>query len=1176
MANLYLRLRADDAIADLLTQLTWPLEKDQNQTTAHHLLHRPYLQSAQASYKQAILHHNNDEVLRKIVRVALPALANSQKERSHVEDSVIKVVLYLFRNIAMINKPDHLDAEEDDSEISRSATIDAFHCQDIFTLLLTVGSGINDEFSTHDVELLDTLFHLVKGVDVEKLFIKQEQLTSSDTRELQSLIGKERSMLRGYARTAPSRHNRFGTMLWMKRNDGKMSTVFGQTATTNDQSTLYEMDKSKKWKKPRRGIKKDLEDPLTEFNGKVHLTASARRHLRSFVEQFLDSSFNPLFLSLRRSIEREVPRLLYYHPRQYFFLISWFLRAESARRKGRVGDPKGTRTPTSNAEAGFSLVASVLGQETFVLLSRRMQKAQDEKDWKGLNAYVKCFTQILETVQDMSESPSDEDQEIAENTLNRMFYEAATHDQLISLLRTFKDQGFGYLDALTDLAHVFLRALERYSKQNVDMQVRRLRKSRKKKDAQNGSSGAGNANDRDVEAEDLQEAHRVSSERKFDFVRFSSRFVNQGSIETFVAFLRYYKELGTEQLKRAHRFLYRAAFKMELSIYLFRADIILLLQKMVKGPDAMDKEDSMFQEWEELVRQVFRLLVKKMKDRPVLGVELLFSKIPNTVYYLENGYEREVRKHAPRAPAELEVKPGLEKEEQIGVAVSVLINQSKADHLTWVKSILISAADERNTWEQQQSATVVESNGNAVDVDRPDNISQSIFGETERTESPSEAQSNIEKQQSELENRANPQPSPILVRPDTSERRFALQRDKYLRLLLALLSFDKLDITDSDIDRDGLLTSWTIPGSLTSAELRSSYDLIVCFEFSPPTYDNDKTAEDFIRRRYVPDVGNKSRRRGETSSSSGSESEGGSIHDDDGTLFPAGGPTARRADHVPKKKSQRRRNIRIEDENTEESALEERRAVRRKLERERAGKVKSQLFISESDDEDNEERDKAFFEKESEMRKRQAREVQRQSLRLRGLLKDGQDIDEDGEVLEDAGTSLGFLTAKREVNEPNTYGEMGDEEDVIIATRPRKRKRRQASSILELSNGSESEAERNMKGDASSQSPEARKRAKARRREPSAQLDSTSDDSDRLSSSKTPPSSQRPSPGPDEQQMADKAVTRINGDVDTMDANASSSDKENRLTFKRPTKEQSMLANRVRRLPFVVESDSDE
>lgn len=596
----------------------------------------------------------------------------------------------------------------DEAEVSRSATIDTFQEQDIFQVLLTVASSIGEDFVAQDVVVLEILFFLLKGIDAEKLFMADKKLSSKNADELKDLMQKEKAMLAGYARNAPTRHNRFGTMIWVKRDDEKVTTISGQDVLGKAQASMQKMDQTKKWNKPRRpGKKVDGEQEREEFDLPVALTVSARKHIKAFVEEFLDSSFNPLFLHLRKAIERETERVEVRHSRQYFYLISWFLRAECARRrtmKERAADPKDPAFLTAEDES-YGLVAEVMNQETFILLNRFMQKSQDEKAWQDLNAGMKCFTQILLTVHEMSESALEDDQEIAENIQNRIFYEEATHDRVVMILRSYNGQGFGYLDAVTELSHVFLRMLERYAKQNVDLQIRSKRRARKIKKKVAETSGVTGEEDGHVsETEDIQQAQKTVSERKFDFSRFAAKFINQSSVNTFAAFTRYFSDLDTDQLKRAHRFFHRVAFKMELGVLLCRVDILQLFTKMMKGPGGLDVGSPAYKEWEDFVNHFFRQVVKKVQERPELVVEMLFSKIPATMFFLEHGYDREIITRAPRAPAELEVKPGMEVPEQIGVAVGVLINQQKSDALHWVRDVLISAAEERKAWEDAEEA----------------------------------------------------------------------------------------------------------------------------------------------------------------------------------------------------------------------------------------------------------------------------------------------------------------------------------------------------------------------------------------------------------------------------------------------------------------------------------------
>ena len=677
--------------------LTWPYEKDDQQMTVNHHRHLPYLQLAQLNYKGAILEHRCGTILRTIVRIGLPAIALPGGKRTARDEGIIKLVLYLFRNLAVISPPPHKSIDDTYADVSRSATIEAFHEQDVFALILTVASNLGEDFNVQDVVVLELLFHLFRGIDVTKLFMTRRQKTKKNADELNSLMAKEATMHRSHAKYAPTRHNRFGTMIWVKRDDERVSTVSGQDNLLNSQHTLAKMDQSKKWKRPAYGGRaKDRDSDI--FDIPVSLTVPATEHLRIFVEEFLDSAFNPLFNHIRKAIEREADRVLDSHSQQYFYLISWFLAAERERRKSKkeVEQRKNQKSRELFEADSFGLVASVLSQETFILLGRFMQEQLDLKSWQDVYSAMRCFSQILLTIQDMSESSIEEDQEISENILNRIFYEETTHDQIVSVLRSYKNQGFRYLDVCTELSHVFIRMLERYSKENLDLQVRSKRKARKKKAP--AIPQGDHAVELDSEAEEVAEAQRLSRERKFDFSRFSSKFLNQSCINTFVAFTAFYKDLNQEQLKRVHRYFHRVAFKAEMSVMLFRVDIIALFHKIVKGPDGLERSNSLFKEWEELSQQLFRRLIKKMQQRPELAVELLFSKINATIYYLEYGHEKQTISSKPRAPAELEVKGSLTREEQIGVVIAAM-HKEKLDAIDFVLAALSSARDERESWE---------------------------------------------------------------------------------------------------------------------------------------------------------------------------------------------------------------------------------------------------------------------------------------------------------------------------------------------------------------------------------------------------------------------------------------------------------------------------------------------
>ncbi|KAF3480764.1 topoisomerase 1-associated factor 1 [Arthroderma uncinatum] len=926
------------ACLELLVPLTWPVEIHSQMTVNHHR-HTPYLQRAQISYKRGILGHPSNSILRSIIRIGLSSITTPRSERSSRDEGIIKLVLYLFRNVTIINATPNLAVEGDEDETSRSVTINAFHNQDVFALLLTLCSNIGEEFAFQDVVLLEILFHLVKGVDVKQLFMDESQRSATRTDELKGLIDAESSLNRNRSKNAPTRHGRFGTMIWVKREDEKMSAVSGQDVLRDDQSTFAKMDKTKRWNKPR-GRRGEIDETSNNFNMRIQLTSTALHNLRVFVEEFLDSGFNPLMTSIRQAMERESDRLTESTSRHFFFVGSWFLEAERARRLQQEEARRKAAGAAKEIEPdSFALVASVLNQETFIALNRFMQTSLDNKEWQDLNAGMRSFTQTLLTVHEMTKSPLEEDQEIAENIQSRIFYEESTHDRVLSTLRGYKDQGFWYLDACTELAHVFLRMLEQYSKQNVDMQVRSKRISRRKKKAQNqqnqdnpaeGEDGFDNSEDE--EAADRAEAVRSVAERSFDLKRFSAKFCTQNSVNTFVALTSYYRDLDSEQLKRAHRYFYRVAFKQEMSVLLFRLDIISLFTRMIKGPEPLLSSSPAFGEWEELIRQILKKLVRKIDQRPELITELLFSKIPATMHYLEYGYEKQTLTVESRPAAELEVKPNAARtpDEDIRIVVSALVADGSEELVRWLCEVFDNALKDRKSWELADLALGVQDAAENADM--------------------------------------APSTPAIEVSAPDEKRRTAMFRNGRLRLLFTIAG---LELAGEDVPG----TPWTIPGSLSSKDLEETRNSILKHCDDPAAEIDGVDPHKLIRRKRIA---------GATVTSDdptaqvnfGSDSEGEDAALDE-MLFP---PNPRSKSNALKALKQKRRKTKKgddeEDNHLDEEALDARRLAREQNALARQKKIKSSLFVNASDDETDEEADQEFFAREAERRKTQAQRTE--------------------------------------------------------------------------------------------------------------------------------------------------------------------------------------------------------
>ncbi|RMZ77767.1 hypothetical protein DV737_g4203, partial [Chaetothyriales sp. CBS 132003] len=911
----------------------------------------PYIQQSQVLYKAAVLSWDSCRILRQAIRIALPSIALPRDQRTARDEGIIKLLLYFLRNIASIRQVPNLPSQGLEMELSRSATIDAFRDQDVFALLLTICSNIGDDFNLQDVILLEILFNLVKGVDVKKLWMTKSQRDGHEFSELKARLGAEQHTMREAKINAPSRHSRFGAMIWVKGADGKMSSVSGQDSL-KDSRAFFKIDKSKKWTKPQARLK-DNQHTMHDFNRFENLTDSATEKLRNFVEEFLDSGFNPLFTHLRKAIEREAERVLDINYRQFFYCVAWFLDAERCRREMNKNERKPSNVTHDFSEAeSYSLVAAVLNQETFITLNRYMQASIDNKEYQDLNASMRCFSQILLTVQEMAQSPLEEDQEIADNIQNRIFYEETTHDRIVGILRGYKDQGFGYLDACTELAHVFLRMLERYSRENVDLQIRSRRKARhrRKKEAAQQMTADGQEqevdNDTDSEHEDLVDTVQVSKERKFDFNRFAAKFTSQNSVNTFTHLLTYFKDLNTEQLKRCHRFFYRVAFKQDQAVLLYRVDIISLFYKLIKGPDGMDPKSDMYMDFSEFSRQLFKKMLKKLQERPELMTELLFSKINSTLYYLEYGREKQTSA-TTRPPGELEVKPapGRDLKEQIGIVVTALVKDEKQKLVDWVKSVLARAVAQRTEWEaaavsgQEKVTAEVESDGDilkGVDVGEPTNI---------------------------------------IARPADEETRLAVFKNARLRLLMKLCAFTLLG------DEDTMDTPWIIPGQIKAEQLKEAKEAIEQYESRLWQSGNDEDGpEDMLRRVH---------KQATDADVSESGLHGTGFIDDDSEgnddiefEFPdnirsKSKPNKRRS--ILEELKKRRKRKRDDDDSGDDDGLDDAAAAERRKKRkdandERRRKIKSELYVVDSDDEG----DPDFFKREEELRKRQEEAIQRQ------------------------------------------------------------------------------------------------------------------------------------------------------------------------------------------------------
>lgn len=173
-------------------------------------------------------------------------------------------------------------------------------------------------------------------------------------------------------------------------------------------------------------------------------------------------------------------------------------------------------------------------------------------------------------------------------------------------------------------------------------------------------------------------------------------------------------------------------------------------------------------------------------------------------------------------------------------------------------------------------------------------------------------------------------------------------KNSYLRLLMSLCGFKLLGPASEETPE----SSWIVPDDISADHLKDSLHFINQAEFSPPTFDDGVLAEHQLKRKTV------SRKK-----AAFDEDEDGEL--DDELLFPAGGPTVRKAVDAPKKTKKTRR-IRRKggEEESDDEALDEKARKRRDRELEKMRRIKSALYVRDGDDEFDSDEDEAFFARE--------------------------------------------------------------------------------------------------------------------------------------------------------------------------------------------------------------------
>lgn len=492
------------------------------------------------------------------------------------------------------------------------------------------------------------------------------------------------------------------------------------------------------------------------------------------------------------------------------------------------------------------------------------------------------------------------------------------------------------------MVHVHLKLLEKYSQQHEHMFIRSRRRQTRKKTQKahqtpetSGDADPAAAYESQDEDEELMaaEGRRAVAERAFDFRRFEAKYLNQSCIDTFVALLRYYRELDEAQVMRAIKMLHRIFEKRREEVLLYRLDLVDLLYAMMQGPQALARSHPAYKQADTFARHFLKKLVRRLQAEPALFVELLFTKLNASRHFLQHGYDDQLltlrSRPSPAGAAELHVAPsaGLDHAAQIGIVVAALLAANKAAHVEWLKDALRAAQAQRRLWHDEAAAA------------------------RSAPSAPPEAG----------EGAGGPDPTPpdIVITPQTDEAKADMFKDGKLRLLLTLLGAQRQQ--EEPPADETLDTKWILPGACLSLQtLTENLTHLQAAANDPPAFDDR-----LIKRKLPP-------RRKRDALSSDSEGEDG---------FEPGGPTDI---HGPQNRTpaspSRRRKKRVKA--TGEIEMGDDKKSRKKQD---APQIRSEKFVTISDDESDSEAERVFFEKERALRQLISRSAPEEPPMLMGV-----------------------------------------------------------------------------------------------------------------------------------------------------------------------------------------------
>lgn len=689
----------------LIVLMTWPLILTE-QSPAHQVSLYTDLKKHQLSYKRHILTSENGKALKAANRLAFNILQIDKLERTPRDNMILRLVLNFFRNLLAIepgeltisskqhsstrgiNTTDMLPPGVSMDDISHNAVVSAFQRNKVLALLLTLASSSSSEFDQEfiTIPLMEVMFYMVKEIDPKALIRNDPQKCGPDTSkeehyspvglQLTELLEKERRLKKIVVQNTSTRHSRFGALLSIQTADHKRLTVSGGQNLLDDTSALRKLDNSKKWSK-RVPIKQDeasnkgLPNSLLNSQGKsFHFRKETLKHFIKFIENFLESGFNPLLHRITNHFTTEQDQMVILEQIQYLFYYSWFLRY--------YREVYGKHNESDDAP-----VSMAVKETSFILVSSLLRKGYEEKNWAVAHAGMIAFNELLLLIN----NPTFKESEDVEFILSRLLSDNRLQ-LLANLPKSALKHSMPFIRSSIHLTHTALKTFEAYD-DDANIMVSKKTKSRD------------NDNTSQADIENLMESEQIDRDEAIEiltsnikdysinFQKVQRYYMNEPMIDTYISFLQRYMELEDEDLKKGIHFLHRVLTLDTEQSLLFRIDLIVLLRDMLSS-EGVPRTSPVRKHIEKLSDYYLHKIKKKLKSSSAWFVGILFPLLHDSEvgFFQKYGEAKIIKKNAFYAVPPSRFKR-IEDEEQLpdlhvvamhyGIVVSALLDEGKQD-----------------------------------------------------------------------------------------------------------------------------------------------------------------------------------------------------------------------------------------------------------------------------------------------------------------------------------------------------------------------------------------------------------------------------------------------------------------------------------------------------------------